>query len=105
MATVPDTVGSNALGWPDMPLSVSQAPREPEYVLWPYTGRESVIFYPPGSVEEHLVIEHGIDSHDVRRQSRGHRYHATDHAKQADVHLGVVGDLSPVGHTHEEAAA
>lgn len=105
MATVPDTVGPNALGWPNMPLDVSLAPREPEYVLWAYTGRESVIFYPPGSVQEHLVIEHGIDSHDVRRQSRGHGYHATDHAKQADMHLGVVGDLSPIGHTHEEAAA
>jgi hypothetical protein len=33
--------------------------------------QESVFFYPPGSVEEHLVTEHGIDSLVVRRQAAG----------------------------------
>jgi hypothetical protein len=35
---------------------------EPEYVLWQYVGPESVFFYPSGSVQEHLVVEHGIPS-------------------------------------------
>jgi hypothetical protein len=37
----------------------------------PPTGQESVFFYPTGSVEEHLVTEHGIDSLVVRRQAAG----------------------------------
>jgi hypothetical protein len=87
-----------------MPSEASVSPTEPDYVLWPYTGCESVIFYPPGSIEEHLVIEHGIDSQDVRRQRKGHRHHAHDHSKRAAVHLGEVGDLPAVGHAHEDAA-
>jgi hypothetical protein len=34
---------------------------EPEFVVWVHLGTESV-FYPPGSAQEHLVIEHGIPS-------------------------------------------
>ena len=47
----------------------------------PPTGQES-FFYPPGSVEEHLVTEHGIDSLVVRRQAAGSYDHAGDHSKQ-----------------------
>jgi len=45
-----------------------------------------VFFYPPGSVEEHLVTEHGIDSLVVRCQAAGSYDHAGDHFKQTGVH-------------------
>jgi hypothetical protein len=69
----------------------------------PLTGQES-FFYPPGSVEEHLVTEHGIDSLVVRRQAAGSYDHAGDHSKQTGVRTGAVGDLLAVGHAHEQAA-
>jgi hypothetical protein len=78
---------------------------EPDYVLWPHIGPESVLFYPPGSLEEHLVTEHGIASPDVRRQAAGRYDHDGDHRKQLGVRLGAVGDLLARGHAHEEAAA
>ena len=77
---------------------------EPEYVLWSYVGPESVFFYPPGSVEEHLVTEHGIPSLDVRRQVAGSYDHAGDHHKQVGVRMGAVGDLLARDHAHEQAA-
>jgi hypothetical protein len=49
----------NVLDWPDMPHPASALSEESEYVLWPYTGPESVVFFPPGSIEDHLLIEHG----------------------------------------------
>ena len=51
----------------------------------PPTGQES-FFYPPGSVEERLVTEHGIDSLVVRCQAAGSYDHAGDHSKQTAVH-------------------
>jgi hypothetical protein len=69
----------------------------------PPTGQES-FFYPPGSVEEHLVTEHGIDSLVVRRQAAGSYDHAGDHSKQTGVRTGAVGDLLAVGHAHEQGA-
>ena len=95
---------SDVLGWPAMSPAGGPQPEEPEYVLWSHTGRESVFFYPPGSVEEHLVTEHGIDSLEVRRHARGHHDHAHEHSKQTSVQLSAVGDLIAVGHAHEEAA-
>jgi hypothetical protein len=32
---------------------------ESEDVPWPYTGPESISFFPPGSIEEHLLTDHG----------------------------------------------
>jgi hypothetical protein len=61
----------------------------------PPTGQES-FFYPPGSVEEHLVTEHGIDSLVVRRQAAGSYDHAGDHSKQTGVRTGAVGDLKKI---------
>lgn len=104
MARSHDAVGVNSLGWPDMAPAAGASRMEPDYILWPYTGPESVIFYPPGSIEEHLVIDHGIDSQEVRRQRKGHRYHVYDHSKRAAVLLGAVGDLPATGHAHEDAA-
>jgi hypothetical protein len=72
------TAGANVLGWPDMPPATDPRPEEPAHVLWSPTGQESVFFYPPGSVEEHLVTEHGIDSLVVRRQAAGSYDHAGD---------------------------
>ena len=97
-------VGANALGWPDIPHATNPSTEEPAYVLWPHTGRESVFFYPPGSVEEHLVTEHGIDSLEVRRHAMHHHDHAGDHSKQTGARMGAVGDLVAVDHAHEEAA-
>jgi hypothetical protein len=98
------TAGANVLGWPDMPSATDPLPEEPAYVLWSPTGQESVFFYSPGSVEEHLVTEHGIDSLVVRRQAAGSYDHVGDHSKQTGVRTGVVGDLRAVGHAHEQAA-
>jgi hypothetical protein len=68
------------------------------------SGEGSVCFYPPGSVEEHLVTEHGIDSLDVRRHAKGHHDHAREHSRQTSMHLAAVGDPIAVGHAHQEAA-
>ncbi len=94
----------NVLGWPAVPPAAGPQPEESEYVLWPHTGRESVFFYPPGSVEEHLVTEHGIDSLDVRRHAKGHHDHALEHSQQTSMQLDAIGDLIAVGHAHQEAA-
>jgi hypothetical protein len=87
-----------------MPPATDPLPEEPAYVLWSPTGQESVFFYPTGSVEEHLVTEHGIDSLVVRRQAAGSYDHASDHSKQTGVRTGAVGDLLAVGHAHEQGA-
>ena len=39
--------------------------------MWVYLGAESVFFYPPGSVQEHLVIDHGIPSVDMHWKVKG----------------------------------
>jgi hypothetical protein len=95
---------SNVLGGHAMPPAAGPQPEEPEYVLWPYTGEGSVCFYPPGSVEEHLVTGHGIDSLEVRRKGRGHHDHARQHRGQSSVHPDTLGDLIAVGHAYEAAA-
>ena len=96
--------GSNVLGGPEMPPAAGPQPEEAEYVLWPYTGEGSVCFFPPGSLQEHLVTEHGIDSLEVLRKTRGHHDHAREHSRQPAVQLGGVGDLLAVSHAHEAAA-
>src|SRR5215218_80605 len=53
------SAGANVLGWPDMPPPPTRCPRRQRMSCGPPTGQES-FFYPPGSVEEHLVTEHGI---------------------------------------------
>jgi hypothetical protein len=50
---------------------MSTAGAAPDYVPWIYLGAESVFFYPPGSVEEHLVVEHGIPSVDMHWKVKG----------------------------------
>jgi hypothetical protein len=95
---------SNVFDSPAMPAAAGPQPEEPEYVLWPYTGEGSVCFFPPGSVQEHLITEHGIDSLEVLRKTRGHHDHAREHSGQAGVQLGGGGDLVAVGHAHEAAA-
>lgn len=97
------TAGANGLGWPDMPPPPIRHPRNQRMSCGPPTGQES-FFYPPGSVEEHLVTEHGIDSLVVRRQAAGSYDHAGDHSKQTGVRTGAVGDLLAVGHAHEQGA-
>jgi hypothetical protein len=97
-------VGGNVLGRPELPDTPNPPPEEPEYLFWHHTGEGSVCFYPPGSVQEHLVTEHGIDSLEVIRKSKGHHDHAREHSRQAGVQLGGVGDVLAVGHAHEEAA-
>src|SRR5262245_12576796 len=82
--------------------AAADPPEEPEYVFWYHTGEGSVCFYPPGSIQEHLVTEHGIDSLDVLRHANGHHDHARDHSEQAGLPMGAVGDLPAVGHAHEE---
>lgn len=74
------------------------------YVFWPYIGLQSVYFYPPGSVQEHLVTEHGIPSVDMHRQVKGAYDHQGDHLKQMGVRVGAVGGLLAVAHLHEQAA-
>jgi hypothetical protein len=76
----------------------------PDYVSWIYLGAESVFFYPPGSVEEHLVVEHGIPSVDMHWKVKGYYDHAGDHVKQGSVPAGAVGDLLAVTHAHEQVA-
>jgi hypothetical protein len=77
---------------------------EPDYVLWIHLGAESVFFYPPGSVEEHLVVEHGIPSVDMHWKVQGYYDHEGDHRKQRGVRSGMVGDLVAVTHAHAQAA-
>jgi hypothetical protein len=89
---------------PAVPPAAGPQADEPEYVYWYHTGEGSVCFYPPGSIEEHLVTEHGIDSLEVQRKSRGHHDHAREHSGQTSVHLAAVGDLIAVGHAHQRAA-
>jgi hypothetical protein len=83
-----------------------QAPEggEPEYVVWVHLGAESVFFYPAGSVQEHLVVEHGIPSVDMHWKVKGYYSHEGDHDKQQGVWSGAVGDLVAVTHGHEQAA-
>ena len=72
------------------------------YEHWIYLGAESVFFYPPGSEQEHLVVDHGIPSVTMHWQVKGRLYdHAADHRNQQDVALGDLGDLLAVLHTHE----
>jgi hypothetical protein len=73
-------------------------------MLWTYIGAESVFFYRQGSVEEHLVVDHGIPSVDMHWRVKGGYDHAGDHRKQRGVRLGAVGDLLPAAHAHERAA-
>jgi hypothetical protein len=98
------TAGGSVLGWPELPDATNPPPEEPEYVFWDHTGGESVFFYPPGSIQEHLITEHGIDSLEVRRHAMGHHGHGREHSRQAGVRVGGVGEFLAVGHAHEEAA-
>jgi hypothetical protein len=77
---------------------------ESDYVLWTHVGSESVFFYPPESVEEHLVTDHGIPSVNMHWKAKGSYDHARDHLRQRDVGLGAVGDLLAVPHPHQAAA-
>jgi hypothetical protein len=83
---------------------MSTAGAAPDYVPWIYLGAESVFFYPPGSVEEHLVVEHGIPSVDMHWKVKGCFDHAGDHCRQGSVQGGAVGDLLAVTHAHEQVA-
>jgi hypothetical protein len=74
---------------------------EPGYVRWNHIGPESVCFYPPGSVEEHLVTEHGIPSVDMHWKVKGYYDHRGDHLRQRGVPSGAVGDLVAEAHAHE----
>ena len=97
---------SGVQGWPATPPAAGPQAAQPEYIFWYHTGGESVCFFPPGSVQEHLVIEHGIDSLEVRRHAKGHHDHDHDHehSKQPSVPLDTIGDLLAVGHAHEAVA-
>jgi hypothetical protein len=77
---------------------------EAEYVYWSYMGPESVCFYPPGSVEEHLVTEHGIPSVNMRWKVEGYYDHRGDHLRQRGVPTGMVSDLLAVAHPDETPA-
>jgi hypothetical protein len=78
---------------------------EPDYELWAHLGPASVFFYPPGSVEEHLVVDHGIPSVDMHWHVKGEYYdHQGDHRKQWRARMGTVGDLLAVTHAHTRAA-
>jgi hypothetical protein len=87
---------------PDPPGSHAYKDGEPEYVPWIYLGAESVFFYPPGSVQEHLVVEHGVPSVDMHWKVKGGYSHEGDHHKQQGVRSGAVGDLVAVIHGHEQ---
>ena len=89
---------------PNPPGSHAAEDGEPGYVLWIYLGAESVFFYPPGSVQEHLVVEHGIPSVDMHWKVKGYYSHEGDHHKQQGVRSGALGDLLAVTHVHEQAA-
>jgi hypothetical protein len=98
------TAGGNVLGWPELPDAANPPPTEPAYVFWDHTGEGSVFFFPPGSIQEHLVTGHGIDSLQVRRHAMDHHQHRCEHSRQSEVHVGGVGELLVVGHAHEQAA-
>ena len=89
---------------PTTPGSHGPEDGEHDYVLWIYLGAESVFFYPPGSVQEHLVVEHGIPSVDMHWKVKGYYSHEGDHDKQQGVWSGAVGDLVAVTHGHAQAA-
>jgi hypothetical protein len=89
---------------PKAPASHAPEGGEPEFVVWVHLGAESVFFYPPGSAQEHLVIEHGIPSVDMHWKVKGYYSHEGDHYKQQGVRSGAVGDLVAVTHGHEQAA-
>jgi hypothetical protein len=101
-------MNSQATRWPptqpNAPSRHAPGGGESDYVLWIYLGAESVYFYPPGSVEEHLVVEHGIPSVDMHWKVKGYYSHEGDHRKQEGVQSGAVGDLLAVTHGHEQAA-
>jgi hypothetical protein len=88
---------------PTCATATDPPPEEPAYVLWSPTRQESVFSYPPGSVEEHLVTEHGIDSLVVRcRPQAPTTMRVITSSRRACT--GAVGDLPAVGHAHEQAA-
>jgi hypothetical protein len=89
---------------PSAPVVRAPELGEPDYVLWIYLGTESVFFYPPGSIQEHLVLEHGIPSVDLHWKVEGCYDHEGEHRKQRNVRSGAVGDLLVVTHAHEQAA-
>jgi hypothetical protein len=60
---------------PNPPGSHAPEDGQPDYVLWIYLGAESVFFYPPGSVQEHLVVEYGIPSVDMHWKVKGYYSH------------------------------
>jgi hypothetical protein len=60
---------------PKAPASHAPEGGEPEFVVWVHLGAESVFFYPPGSAQEHLVIEHGIPSVDMHWKVKGYYSH------------------------------
>jgi hypothetical protein len=63
---------------PKAPASHAPEGGEPEFVVWVHLGAESVFFYPPGSAQEHLVIEHGIPSVDMHWKVKGYYSHEGD---------------------------
>jgi hypothetical protein len=77
---------------------------DPDYVLWTHIGSESVFFYPSGSIEEHLVTEHGVPSVNIHWKVKGYYDHAREHTRQGEVRLGAIGDLVAVPHVHVAAA-
>ncbi|HEY2957067.1 MAG TPA: hypothetical protein VGM21_02500 [Actinomycetota bacterium] len=78
---------------------------EPDFELWVHLGAESVFFYPPGSLEEHLVVDHGIPSIDLHWQVKGEYHdHQGDHRKQWRARMGTIGELLAVTHAHTRAA-
>jgi hypothetical protein len=89
---------------PTVPASPAPQGCEPEFVMWVHLGAESVFFYPPGSVQEHLVVEHGIPSVDMHWKVKGYYSHEGDHHKQQGVRSGAVGDLVALTHGHVQAA-
>jgi hypothetical protein len=92
-------------GPPAGPIPEATAP-DGGYEHWIYLGAESVFFYPPGSEQEHLVVDHGIPSVTMHWQVKGRLYdHGADHRRQQDVALGDLGDLLAVLHTHEPPAS
>jgi hypothetical protein len=93
-----------ALDGSAVPSDAGLQPEDSEHILWPYTGEGSVCFFPPGSLQEHLVTEHGIDSLEVLRKSRGFHDHAREHSRQLSVHPDTLGDLIAVDHVHEAVA-
>jgi hypothetical protein len=89
---------------PDTPASHAPEHGAPDYVLWIYLGAESVFFNAPGSIQEHLVVQHGIPSVDMHWKVKGCYSPQGDHHKQQGVRSGAVGDLVAVTHGHEQAA-